>query len=272
LSHFSPEWGWRIALLTGGSPVLLMIYVRFFMPESRLWLDYERLRRAGALPPEKQAAKTPLLEMLRGASRRYILLGIVAWGAYVIGFQSVTVFMPTLMIRSLGATLDVVRNVTIGTGLTGSAVMLLVGWHSDRLGRKFGVVVPTIIAIGAYLGLYLTGGMKYPGSVFAWPLFWCYLIYTVGQCSACMFGSWLSELFIVEIRASAVATVYNVGRGIGALAPIIVPALAAAMGGNLLDGMMFGLCGSVVCLVSILALPETAGRAFAVIEAKERAA
>jgi SHS family lactate transporter-like MFS transporter len=87
-----------------------------------------------------------------------------------------------------------------------------------------------------------------------------------------MYGSWLSELFIVEIRASAVATVYTVGRGIGALAPIIVPALAATMGGNLLDGMMFGVCGSVVCLMAIMALPETAGRTFAVIESKERTA
>jgi MFS family permease len=272
LGSFSPDWGWRVALLTGGSPILLMVYVRFFMPESRLWLEYERMRRSGTLPPEKKAAKTPLIEMLRGASGRYLVFGILAWGAYVIGFQSVSVFMPTLMIRSLGASLDVVRNVIVTTSLTGSCVMLFIGWRSDRQGRKFGVVAPTIVAIGAYLGLWLAGGIKYPGSVTAWPLFWCYLVWTVGQASACMYGSWLSELFVVEIRASAVATVYNIGRGIGALAPIIVPALAAAMGGNLLNGMMFGLVGSVICLVSILALPETAGRSFAVIEAKERTA
>jgi MFS family permease len=272
LGSFSPEWGWRVALLTGGSPVVLMIYVRFFMPESRLWLEYETLRRSGKLPPEKKAARTPLIEMLRGASGRYIVLGTLAWGAYVIGFQCVSVFMPTLMTRSLGAPLEVVRNVTIATGLTGSAAMLLVGWNSDRLGRKIGVVAPTLLAILAYLGLYLTGGIRYPGSIFAWPLFWCYLVYTLGQTSACMYGSWLSELFIVEIRASAVATVYNLGRGIGALAPIIVPALAAAMGGKLLDGMMFGVCGSIVCLMAIMALPETAGRTFAVIEPKERTA
>ena len=273
LGSFSPEWGWRIALLTGGAPVLLMIYVRFFMPESRLWLDYERLRLSGALPPEKQAAKTPLLEMLRGASGRYLVLGILAWGAYVVGFQAVSVFMPTLMTRSLGATLGEVRDITIVTGLTGSAVMLFIGWRSDRLGRKFGVVAPTIVAIGAYLALYLVGGDKYPGSIAAWPIFWCYLAWTVGQTSACMYGSWLSELFIVELRASAVATVYNVGRGLGAISPIIVPALAASMGGALLNGMIaVGLFGSVVCLMSIIALPETAGRAFAVIEVKERAA
>jgi len=272
LRHFSPDWGWRVALLTGGAPVFLMVYVRYFMPESRLWLAYEQRRRDGTLPPEKKAAKTPLVEMLRGASGRYLVLATIAWGAYVIGFQSVTVFMPTLMTRSLGATLDVVRNVQIFTGLTGSAVMVLIGWYSDRIGRKFGVVAPTCIAILAYLGLWLAGGQKYPGSIFAWPLFWCYIVYTLGQSSACMYGSWLSELFIVELRASAVATVYNVGRGMGAMSPVIVPTIAAALGGNLLGGMMFGLLGSIVCLAAIVQLPETAGRSFAVIEAKERTA
>jgi hypothetical protein len=51
-----------------------------------------------------------------------------------------------------------------------------------------------------------------------------------------------------------------------------LPTIAAALGGNLLGGMMFGLLGSIVCLAAIVQLPETAGRSFAVIEAKERTA
>ena len=272
LADFAPDRGWRVALLSGGAPVLLMVYVRFWMPESRLWLAFERLRRDGRLPPGKAREKSPLVEMFRGAAGRYLLLGTLAWGFYVIGFQSVTVFMPTLMTRGLGASFAVVRNVTIATGLSGSAFMLLIGWYSDRVGRKLGVVAPTCLAIAAYLGLYLAGGARYPGSIWAWPLFWCYLAWTLGQASACMFGSWLSELFIVEMRSTAVATVYTVGRGIGAVSPVIVPLLAAALGGNLIDGMMFGLLGSFVCLATVVLLPETAGRAFAVIEPKERAA
>lgn len=272
LRSFGPDLGWRVALLTGGTPLALMVYVRFFMPELRLWLDYQHRRKAGTLPPEKQRARTPLVEMLRGASLRYLILATLAWGFYVIGFQSVSVFMPTLMTKSLGATLETVRNVTIATGLTGSGVMLLVGWNSDRFGRKLGVLVPTTIALLAYVGLWYAGTARYPGSIVAWPFFWCYILWTIGQSSACMYGSWLSELFIVEMRASAVATVYNVGRGMGALSPIVVPTLAAAWGGNLLAGMMFGLLGSIVCLAAVSALPETAGRAFAVVEPKERTA
>ena len=67
LTSFSPEWGWRVALLTGGAPILLMVYVRFWMPESRLWLQYDALRRSGQLPPEKMSELASVFEVFRGA-------------------------------------------------------------------------------------------------------------------------------------------------------------------------------------------------------------
>ena len=32
ITSFSQDWGWRVALLTGGSPIILMVFIRFFMP------------------------------------------------------------------------------------------------------------------------------------------------------------------------------------------------------------------------------------------------
>jgi MFS family permease len=83
LNTFSPDWGWRIALLTGSSPILLMVYVRFWMPESKLWLEYERLRAAGQLPPEKENAKTAIVEIFKGPSLRYTLIGFLMVSGYV---------------------------------------------------------------------------------------------------------------------------------------------------------------------------------------------
>jgi MFS family permease len=270
LRHFGPEWGWRIALLTGGAPIVLMVYVRWWMPESKLWREYERLRQAGQLPPEKAAEASPLIEIFRGASGRYVALGIIAWGFYVISYQSITVFMPVLMLRHLAATPEVVRSATLLYAFFLSLCMLGVGWYSDRLGRKLGVLIPTVISIIGYIGIYFVGDTKYPGLIWYWPLLWWYLIWGAGQTSAAMFGPWLSELFPVEIRSTAVATVYTLGRAVGAISPFVVPAAAGAFGGNLLGGMMFGLVGSIVCLLTILRLPETAGRSFAVVEGKER--
>ena len=55
IATFSDEWSWRIGLLTGGVPILLTIFIRFFMPESKIWLEYEVRRKAGQLKAELHA-------------------------------------------------------------------------------------------------------------------------------------------------------------------------------------------------------------------------
>lgn len=176
LSTFSPDWGWRVALLTGGAPILLMVYVRFWMPESKLWLEYERMRAAGELPPEKAMAANPLIEIFKGASLRYTLLGFLIVSGYMFAFYSITVFMPGYM-RNLGAAPEAIRTVTIVFS-TGLAIAFLVfGWFTDSLGRKVGVVGPTIISIIGFIGIYTTAGTNFPGSLLLWPLFGWYVLW-----------------------------------------------------------------------------------------------
>ena len=270
LSTFSPDWGWRVALLTGGAPILLMIYVRFWMPESKLWLEYERMRAAGELPPEKAKAANPLIEIFKGASLRYTLLGFLIVSGYMFAFYSVAVFMPGFM-RSLGAEPEAIRTVTIVFSSGLAAAFLIFGWFTDSLGRKVGVVFPMVISIIGFIGIYFSAGTSFPGSLIAWPLFAWYVLWGIGQTAAGMFGCWFSELYPVELRASAVSTIYMVGRGIGSLAPFLVPVVAASAGG-IAGGMMAGLAAAVVCALAALLLPETAGRSFAVIETKARSA
>jgi MFS family permease len=271
LSTFSPDWGWRVALLTGGAPILLMIYVRFWMPESKLWLEYERMRAAGELPPEKAAAASPLIEIFKGASLRYTLLGFIIVSGYMFAFYSVTVFMPGFM-RSLGAEPEAIRTVTVVFSCGLAAAFLIFGWFTDSLGRKVGVVFPTIISIIGFIGIYLSAGASFPGSLVAWPLFAWYVLWGIGQTAAGMFGCWFSELYPVELRASAVSTIYMVGRGIGSIAPFVVPVVAAQSTTGIAGGMMAGLGAAVICALAALLLPETAGRSFAVIETKARSA
>lgn len=271
LTTFSPDWGWRVALLTGGAPILLMVYVRFWMPESKLWLEYERMRAAGELPPEKAMAASPLIEIFKGASLRYTLLGFLIVSGYMFAFYSITIFMPGYM-RSLGAAPEAIRTVTIVFS-TGLAIAFLVfGWFTDSLGRKIGVIGPTIISIIGFIGIYTTAGAHFPGSLLLWPLFGWYVFWGIGQTAAGMFGCWFSELYPVELRASAVSTIYMVGRGIGSIAPFVVPVVAANSVNGIVGGMMVGLAAAVICAVASLLLPETAGRSFAVIEAKARSA
>ena len=268
LTNLSEDQAWRAAMLFGGVPVFIMIFVRTKMPESRLWTAYDKLRRSEQLPPEKRAEKTALIEIFRGASLKYFIIGALMCGAYIISYQSISIFMPTLMIRDLHANPVVVREVTLVWCLFSASGLLMAGYFSDRIGRKRAIILSTSICILAFIVLYLFGKVDYPGSVFGWSLFWCYALWGFGQGSIGVFGPWYSELFPVELRATGASTTFTAGRLIGSAMPYLVPVIAGYVG-SLFGAMMFGIIGAALSLVFALFLPETAGRKFAVIEGKE---
>jgi MFS family permease len=268
LTNLSEDQAWRVALLFGGLPIILMVFIRAKMPESKLWSEYEALRKTGQLPEEKRKQKAALLEIFRGASLRYFIFGALMCGAYIISYQSISIFIPTLMIRDLHGNPGVVRTATLLFCLFSASGLLLAGYASDHLGRKFAVIGSTTICILAFLAFYLFGRVNYPGSVLGWSLFWCYALWGLGQGSIGVFGPWYSELFPVELRATGASTTFTVGRLIGSVMPYLVPVLAAEFK-DLFTAMMFGAIGAVLSLLFALFLPETAGRKFAVIESKE---
>jgi MFS family permease len=270
LSHFSPDMAWRVAVAVGGLPLFLMIFVRWKMPESRLWQEYKQREAKGELPPEKIAEGASIVEVLKGASLRYLIIGTFVMGGYVIGYQSITIFMPLLLGKTLGASPEIIRNVTVLWALALAGGMILFGYIGDAYGRKVSVVVAATLGIIGFVGIYVVGATKFDGSILTWSVFWWYVIWGIAQGSAGQFGAWFSELYPVELRSTGTSGIYNLGRLVGSIAPYAVPALAAAFG-NLLHAMMFGLIGALVCLIATLMLPETGGRRFAVVESKERA-
>jgi MFS family permease len=269
LTNLSEDQSWRAALLFGGLPVALLIFVRAKMPESRLWSAYDQLRQLGQLPAEKRAEKIALIEIFRGSSLKYFAFGTLMCGFYIISYQSISIFIPTLILRELHATPDVLRTVTLLTSVFLAGGLLLAGYVSDRIGRKRAIIYSTVVCILAFVAFYLFGRSNYPGSVFGWSLFWCYALWSLGQGSIAVFGPWYSELFPVELRSTGASTTFTAGRLVGSAMPYLVPVLAAQLH-DLFSAMMFGVIGALLSLLFAQFLPETAGRKFAVIEGKDR--
>jgi MFS family permease len=271
LTHLDQDTAWRVALGIGGLPLLLMLFVRSKMPESRLWQEFKRRRDAGDLPPEKLAQSTPLVEIFKGASLRYLIVGTVIAGGYIIAYQSISIFMPTLILRDLGGNLPALRSMTLWFALISAVGMIGAGYLSDAFGRRRAIIACTVVGIAGLIAIHSAGSMRFPGDYMSWTLFWAYLLWGFGQGSIGQFGPWFAELYPVEMRSTATSAIFNLGRLVGSMAPYIVPVLAVALG-SLRDAMMLGIVGAAISLLFVFFLPETVGRTFAVVEAKARTA
>ena len=208
VTSFSLYWGWRVAFLTGGAPLLLMIAVRFFMPESRIWLRYKRLKDAGQLPEENRA---PLFDIFRIRLIKRTVTGIVWLASYMFCFYGVSVYIPTLLVKILHATPEALRTTVLISQVVGFVGYLLMGWCNDRYGRRYGALIPTIMWIVSLSGMWIWGHNLYQGLLLTWPMFWLYLVFHFGNTSLGVSGPWLSELYPVGLRATAVSFIYMGG-------------------------------------------------------------
>jgi MFS family permease len=264
---------WRLTLMTGFVPVLLVAVIRFWMPDSRLWEQYDRLRRRGGLPEEKRRESAPLVEIFRGRTLLLTVTGLLLVGGFMLAFYAVTSFVPTLIIRTYHggpATFEAVNTAVVWISIP---FYVLFGWLSDGWGRKRAFLVPAGVLLAGSILLYLASVRvgAYPGSIWRWPFFWAYLVWYVGTAAAALFGVWLSEVFPVEMRATAVSVTYMLGRGASAISPVLVPLIAAGtlFSARAATGQSMALLscvGVVVMVIFGLVLPETRGRVFRVIE------
>jgi MFS family permease len=261
ISTFSTEWSWRIGLLTGGVPILLIIFIRYFMPESKIWQQYNELRKSGDAKSREQVQTTPLVDIFRNGLARQTITALIWMMSYMLCYYSILSFIPSLLLRDMHTPGDVVRTTAVLLSVFSGIAYISNGFFNDRAGRRLGAIVPALFWIGSLVGMAIWGHELYAGSKLEWPMFWLYIVFGIGNVSLAVNGVWISELYPVGLRATAVSTFYMAGRGLGSIASIAVPIAAEHLAGGLLSGMIVVAlpCAFVFVLASLM-LPETLGR------------
>jgi len=87
------------------------------------------------------------------------------------------------------------------------------------------------------------------------------LSFALGFCASGLFsgfGSFLAEIYPSRARGAGQGFCYNSGRAIGAVFPTAIGFLSLSFG--LGGALAFGAFGYVLCLLSLLFLPETRGK------------
>lgn len=245
-SVLRPEFGWRVLFWLGLIPAALVVFIRRYVNESKVFEETRaQVSASGGGATFLEIFAPSLLRTTALAS----LLATGMQGAY----YSVTTWLPTF--------LKTERNLSVLN--TGSYLLVLIigsffgyltsAYLSDRLGRRNCFI---LFAISAAVLVVLYTEIPITDTVML------FLSFPLGFFLSGIFsgmGAFLSELFPSRVRGSGQGFCYNFGRAVGALSPVLVGYFSKTIPLGEAIGIFAGGAYMVV-VVAALMLPETRGK------------
>jgi MFS family permease len=247
-----PRFGWRGVFFVGVLPALLTFWIRRHVEEPEIWRKSRHERESG-LQKERLAEifrapflKNTLVTSLMNAGTMFAWWGLFTWIPAYLG----------LPLEQGGMGLSVVKTsswiIVMQTGMWLGYVSF--GFICDQIGRKITYIVylfAAAVVVVLYSSIHQNVALLLLGPFVAF--------FGTGYFSG--FGTITAEIFPTRIRASAQGFTYNIGRGLSALAPFTIGALAKTHGLALafyLTAAFFVFSAAVA-----FALPETKGKPLA---------
>jgi MFS family permease len=204
-----PSWGWRGLFFVGLAPVIFAFIVRKKLDESPEWLASQKKKQLDKKQGKlKQLFATPKIALTT------VALAIMAT-VQIAGYNGLMIWLPSMLQQSQGLSVSSSALWTISTAAGMIAGMLTFGQFMDRFGmkRSYGIFLAAS-AVAVFLYSFASGstGLLIGGAI-------------VGFFSNGMFagyGALISKYYSVEIRSTATNTIFNFGRALGGLSPILV--------------------------------------------------
>jgi MFS family permease len=249
-SIVSDEQGWRILMMLGILPALLILYVRRNVEDPEVFAETQ---------DKLDEDELPLKQIFRsGLVKTTIFASILATGIQG-GYYAMFTWIPTYLKDERDLTV-VGSAATCSWSSPGRFLgYLSAGFVHDRLGRRKSFTLFAALAGVSLVAYFLVPeGSNTTLLIIGFPLGF----FASGCFSG--FGSYLAELYPTRARGTAPGFCYNVGRAFGALFPGIIGFLAAAIG--LGGAVAFGVFGYVLAIAALRFLPETHGKELVPVE------
>jgi MFS family permease len=244
-----PHFGWRVVFFVGVLPALITLWIRRKVEEPDIWKAHRQKREAAA-------ERSDFFEIFRPPYLRNTVITTLMNAGTMFAWWGLFTWIPSYLAlpRAEGGWgMSIVKSATwiiiMQAGMWLGYVSF--GFICDRLGRKPTYIFYLFAAAAfvlAYSRVRSAIGLLLLGPFLAF--------FGTGYFSG--FGTITAEIFPTRIRASAQGFTYNIGRGLSALAPFTIGALARSRGLS----MAFTLTAAFFLFSAAVAfaLPETKGK------------
>jgi MFS family permease len=248
------RYGWRAMFAVGGSPALLVAFIRYGVSEPKRW---QTVRERKTMWQSFAALFTPRY-------RRRTLLNSIYLLVSIAGLWAGSVYVPTavtyLATRSGFDSVAATKLASYGTMLlsTGTIIGCLpLPMLAERVGRRMTLAIYFALMF-VFIALAFGYVFYLPQGALLWFMV-CLFFLGIGGANFAMYTLWLPEQYPTECRASAFAFATSVGRFAGAGITFLVGAGVARFH---TIGIPVALT-SLAFMIGLLLLPfgeETRGR------------
>lgn len=234
---------WRALFVVGILPAGLVLFIRRNVHD-----------RTATTTTATANPLTGIRDLFRPRIRRTTILATVFMVGGHGNYYSVVTFLPLYLSTERGLAVSGTTTYLLVQIVGGFLGYVGSGFFHDRFGRR-----PT--QTGAYL-LAVTSMIVFVVVPVPSAALGYLLIFVVGLCvSSCAggLGAILSEQFPTEARASGLGFSYNVGRGVGALGPMVIGFIATEVGiGDAI--LLVGSALAALATAMLWLMPETRGK------------
>ena len=220
--YIGAKYGWRAMFLLGGTPALLVAFIRYGIREPAHWVHTAELGR-------RRSAAQAFFELFSIEFRRRTVLNAIFVLVSMVGLWAGSVYVPAAITQLATAAgrnpQEAAKSASIGSTLLSIGTILgclAVPYLVEKFGRRVTLAFfYTLMAISIAVAF---GYIFYLGpNALAWFLPSLFVL-GVGGASFCVFTMWLPEQYPTECRASAFAFATSSGRFVAAGATFLVGA------------------------------------------------
>jgi MFS family permease len=248
------DWGWRVPFLISIFLIAISLYIRISLRESPM---FSKLKASGSV------AKNPIIESFGNRyNLGFVLLALfgATMGQGVVWYTGQ--FYALYYLQNIFKVSLVDSNLIVGVAiLVATPLFVVFGWLSDRIGRKWIMLVGMLLAVLTYYPIYTTMAnyapfignpadkIVNPGYS---PFMLGVLVFIQVVYVTLVYGpiaAFLVELFPTRIRYTSMSLPYHIGNGVfGGLVPIIGLTLIQSTKNNF-AGLWYPMAIAGICFV-----------------------